>query len=122
MIYGSCEGPGKEKEDILIGNWEAEWNTPAESYPMADQNKLSMKGQIKFDPNGMVEIQAYGYEGCIFMSDTMKNELNWRINGDTLSLVGPGEDFGLPYTIREARQNIVKLVLMEDIALTLKKI
>jgi hypothetical protein len=111
-----------DDEDMLLGSWEAKWETQAEAFSINGEYKnLTMKGKVHFKENGKVKIQAYGYQGCIFMSDTMINELRYILTGDTVSLLAEDENFGLPYHIIEANHNMVKLILMDDIALTLTR-
>lgn len=110
------------KEDMLIGSWAAEWNTPAEAYPVsAESAQFHMNGRVDFHEDGTVKIMAYGYNGCIFMSDTMTNEMRYELTGDTISLVGHNEDFGLPYRIVEMEPDQVQLLFMENIAVTLTR-
>jgi hypothetical protein len=119
---GTSEISPLDKENMLLGSWEAKWETQGEAFSITDEYKnLSMKGKIHFKENGKVKIQAFGYQGCVFMSDTMINELRYVLTGDTISLLAEDENFGLPYHIIEAHHNMVKLILMEDIALTLTR-
>jgi hypothetical protein len=110
-----------EKEDLLIGTWDAKWETNSEAFSVNEGYDLSMRGKMYFMEDGKVKIHAYGYKGCIFMSDTMINELQYIVHGDTVNLLADDEKFGLPYQILEMHQKRVKMVLMEDIALTLTR-
>ena len=121
FLFSSCEN-AKEKENIIVGQWEAEWQTSRESFPMVNNpSHLKMNGKFHFKKNGTVEVHAFGYNGCIFMSDTMKNQLVWKVNGDTLNMSGQDDSFGLPYQLKEINPDHMQLVLMEDISLNLRK-
>jgi hypothetical protein len=110
-----------DKEDLLLGSWEAKWETNSDAFTVSEEYNLTMRGKVQFKENGKVKIHAYGYQGCIFLSDTMINELQYILEGDTINLLADDENFGLPYQILELQQNKVRLVLMEDIALTLTR-
>lgn len=104
-----------EKPDMLVGEWKAEWQTHIE------ENMHSMNGELRFEENGKVAVMAYGYEGCYFMSDTSKNEMAWKISGDTLHLQVPEDNFSFAYQIKDLKSNDIHLTLLEDINLHLTK-
>lgn len=112
----------KSKNDTLIGEWNAHWETTAdESLPGIDGDNLKMNGDIKFMNNGKVEISAYGFDGCIFSDDTLKNTLNWKLDDTVLRFIDNGDEHGLPYTINKFTNNELQLTLLEDIKLTLSR-
>ena len=111
-----------DRSDAIIGEWDAHWETKAdESFSEMDNEDLHMNGTIKFNPNGKVEIAAFGYEGCIFSDDTLKNILNWKIDDSVLRFIDKGDDQGLPYRIMKFTDNELQLTLLEDINLTLSR-
>lgn len=111
--------PQHETGNFLVGAWDAEWSASPELSD--DPMGLKMHGKIDFQDNGEVEIIAYGFEGCIFMSDTMTNNLSYTIEGNVVNLHAEGDAFGLPYQVKEKQNNEVKLLLMDDIWLTLTR-
>lgn len=120
MIYGCEVKNSKEKE--IIGEWHAYWETKAdESISTENGANLKMDGRINFMQNGMVEIVAYGYEGCIFSDDTLTNTLNWKIDDEVLRFIDNGDDNGLPYAINKFSNQELQLTLLEDINLTLRR-
>jgi hypothetical protein len=124
MIYLSLTGcdstPSKEQE--IVGEWKAHWETKAdESFSELKAENLQMEGIIKFNSNGKVEISAFGYEGCIFSDDTLRNTLNWKIDDSVIRFIDNGDEHGLPYTINKFTNKEMQLTLLEDINLTLRR-
>jgi len=112
----------KSKEEVIIGEWKAHWQTKAdENMPELNGENLNMNGLIKFMENGQVEISAFGYEGCIFSDDTLRNILNWKIDDAELRFIDAGDVHGLPYTIKKFSMDELHLTLLEDINLTLSR-
>ena len=121
FVLEGCEFK-KSKEEIIVGEWKAHWETvPDESLPGIAGDNLKMNGAINFRESGEVEISAYGFEGCIFSDDTMKNTLNWELADSVLRFIDKGDDYGLPYKINKFGKNKIQLVLLEDINLTLSR-
>ena len=123
FLISSCTADTNDSnESPLVGQWKATWETnPDKMEFQIDPSKCKMNGEVRFKENGLVEIVAYGYDGCVFMTDTMMNNLNWKISGDTLQLSAENDPFGLPYLIKELKNEKASLVLMEDIAVNLYK-
>lgn len=124
MMYLSLTGcdstPNKEHE--IVGEWRAHWETKAdESFSELKAENLQMEGIIKFNSDGKVEISAFGYEGCIFSDDTLRNTLNWKIDDSVIRFIDNGDEHGLPYTINKFTNNEMRLTLLEDINLTLRR-
>ncbi|MEM7548076.1 MAG: hypothetical protein AAF363_00270 [Bacteroidota bacterium] len=120
----SCSGPQKEEADRkIIGKWKALWTTDPSGYPenLSETKKFTMNGEIEFNEDGKITINAYGYEDCIFSSDTMNHTLNWKIQGDTMNFFSGEDPYGIPYQIQKLESNNVELLLMEDIKLSLTK-
>ena len=117
----SCQW-GKSKEDTIVGEWKAHWETSVdESLMELDETSLKMDGTIRFMEDGKVEIAAFGFDGCIFSSDTMSNVLSWQLDDTVLRFIDKQDDHGLPYTINKFSRNELKLTLLEDINLTLSR-
>ncbi len=115
-------GNNVEKQDSIIGEWEAHWETKAdESFSELKAENLHMDGIIKFNPDGKVEISAFGYDGCIFSDDTLRNTLNWKMEDSVIRFIDQGDDSGLPYNIKKLNGNEMHLTLLEDINLTLRR-
>ena len=112
----------KSENKAILGEWNAEWETNGKDLPKtADERNLHMDGKIHFYDDGTVEISAFGYHGCIFSSDTLRNKLHWKLHDNTLRFVDNGDGQGLPYNISKLTDNEMKLTLMNDIYLTLKR-
>lgn len=115
-------GPEKSKEEIIVGEWNAHWETkPDESFPDMKDEHLKMDGIIKFANDGKVEISAYGFDGCIFSDDTLTNILNWKLDERVLRFIDNDDDHGLPYNIVKFNPKELQLTLLEDINLTLSR-
>lgn len=112
----------ENQKGFLVGEWQAKWHSNTTAFPhIENKNMLSMNGKLRFLEDGTVEILAYGFDGCVFMSDTMKNEMSWNLNGDTINLLVKNDDFGFPYHIQNRDENSIQMVLLEDINLELTK-
>lgn len=119
---GNPQAEAVSPQSMLVGTWEAEWNTPSDAYPVNSESMhYNMNGKLHFYENGTVKIVAYGYNGCIFMSDTMANQMRYELTGDTISLLGEDEDFGLPYRIMGMEPERIELLFLENIAVTLTR-
>jgi hypothetical protein len=122
IYFFSCERRNENKENLLVGSWEAVWETDSAGFPeQVNRNDCRMRGKVAFSSDGLAEIRAYGFEGCVFMTDTMTNSLQWKVNGDTLHLLSEGDSYGLPYRINYVTNDQMQLQLLEDIKLTLQK-
>lgn len=104
-----------ETTNLLVGQWEAEWQT------QIDENVHSMHGELQFNEDGKVSVKAYGYQGCYFMSDTSKNEMAWQLTGDTLHLQVPDDNFAFTYCVKDLKLDKVHLTLLDDINLHLRR-
>lgn len=106
----------------LIGEWSARWETNSnKNLGEIHNNNLFMDGIMKFMENGMVEISAYGYEGCIFSDDTIKNVLKWKMDDSVLKFIDSEAESGLSYDIKKFADSELQLTLLEDISLTLRR-
>ncbi len=122
FFTSSCISPqSDESESPLLGTWKAQWVTNPASFPgVSDVKSFSMDGEITFYSDS-AEINAYGFPGCIFSSDTLRHSLKWVISSDTLSFLNEDDVYGMSYKIKEIKERAVELQLMEDIFLSLKK-
>lgn len=122
FFLASCNGPqSDESESPLLGTWQAQWVTDPASFPgVSDIKSFSMNGEITFYADS-AEINAYGFPGCIFSSDTLRHSLKWVVSSDTLSFLNEDDVYGMSYKIKEIKESEVELQLMEDIFLSLKK-
>ena len=121
FLMNSC-GPEKSKEDLIVGDWNARWEAkPDESLPDLGGENLKMNGLVKFMEDGQVEICAYGFDGCIFSSDTLRNILSWKLDDTVLRFIDEGDEHGLPYSIKKFTNSELQLTLLEDINLTLSR-
>jgi hypothetical protein len=119
-IYGCNSNKSKQQE--IVGEWKAYWKTaPDDQLSEINEENLKMNGVINFMEDGKVEISAFGYEGCIFSSDTLKNILSWKMDDSVLRFMDSGDEQGLPYTINKFTSNEVQLTLLQDISLTLQR-
>ena len=121
LIFAGCESGKTNRENMILGHWTAMWETTMEDLENIDRDNLKMHGNILFRDDGQVVIEAYGHDGCVFSSDTLKNQLQWKLDGETLRFIDKGDDMGLPYQIKNFHADQVELVLMNDIFLTLKR-
>ncbi len=111
----------KSEDQVILGEWKAEWETNGQDLPDMNPHNLHMNGKIHFYDDGTVEISAYGYHGCVFSSDTLRNKLHWKLDDNVLHFVDQGDEQGLPYNINKLTDNELKMTLMNDIYLTLKR-
>lgn len=112
----------QDKTETILGEWKAHWETKAdESFSELKAENLQMEGIIKFNADGKVEISAFGYDGCIFSDDTLRNILNWKIDDSVIRFIDNGDEHGLPYTINKFTNSEMHLTLLDDINLTLSR-
>ena len=113
----------KNREELIVGEWNAEWETLPGSQGTSSENSLSynMTGKVIFRPDGSVDVVGYGYPGCVFSSDTLKNQLRWTLEAGSLNMQNTKDHFDLRYSINELKEGELRLTLMEDITLRLKR-
>jgi len=102
------------------GEWTAKWEMSKDSYPQMKGYAFEMDGKFQCDDD-QVTISTYGYEGCIFQTDTSVNTQKWKVQSDTLQLINDPEDLGMSYKILEKSENKAKLQLLDDIFITLER-
>ena len=118
FMLSTCKMDQSKK---IVGSWKAYWEAKINDLSDVKAENLKMEGDIQFFKDGRVEISAYGYEGCIFSYDTLKNILNWKLDDNTLKLIDGDDNQGLAYSIVDFSNDHMKLSLLDDINLTLVK-
>ncbi|WP_258102883.1 hypothetical protein [Marinoscillum sp. MHG1-6] len=121
FILMACSQQQEKNPAYWNGEWQAEWKTdPASFAGIPGITDFTMSGTFTFDGD-LVSIKAYGFEGCVFSKDTLDHQLNWKISSDSLILINDEDTPGMVYSIKEADEKEIRLQLMDDIFLTLKK-
>ena len=123
LALGACtSGTGEEtkRPDLWMGEWDAEWETPPESYPGLTDMEFYMEGKFIFTEDSLTVIN-HGFPGCIFAVDTLKHTQSWKISNDTLVSYNDLSTPGMTYKVKSIEENRVKLQLMDDIFVTLSK-
>jgi hypothetical protein len=122
FIFSQCTSEKESQRSYLDGTWEAEWLLVDEDMQqMFSPSEISMNGQVVFDENKMAEITAYGFEGCVFTADTAKNHLSYDFQDSLLNLLNNEKEVVFSYRVKEKLPDQLKLVLMDDILLTLRR-
>ena len=115
-------GCTSSEDDIFQGKWTAKWTTDPEGYgDLAKDLEFEMDGFFGFEEDELT-IEAFGYKGCVFGSDTLEHTLSWKVRGDILELQNNPEEPGIQYKILTQTDSEIKLQLVEDIFITLTKI
>lgn len=102
----------------LEGQWEAVWKIHSATKPTGQDSV--MRGHMNFKSNGQVEVVAYGYPGCLFSTDTIQNDLQWKVERDSLIFYNLQDNFSMIYIVQEDSSGEVQLKLMDDILITLR--
>ncbi len=123
----SCTGtPEKPRPDDWQGNWRAVWETPPESYPGMENVEFSMTGNFMFSEDSLT-VQANGFDGCIFHSDTLTHTQSWYIvksieSEDSLLVsYNDPDQVGLTYKVNSKSEDKIVLQMLDDIFITLTK-
>jgi len=123
FVFYSCSTSTTEevnRPDSWMGEWNAEWETPPESYPDLVDMEFYMEGKFVFTSDSLTVINN-GYPGCIFAVDTLEHTQSWRISNDTLVSYNDLSTPGMTYKVQYLSEDLIKLQLMEDIFVTLSK-
>lgn len=124
ILLFSCSPSADEKSanrpSEWQGTWNAEWETPPESYPGIEDMEFYMDGKFVFTQDSLTKT-VHGYPGCIFAVDTLSHTQSWYVSNDTLFLINDKESPGMTYKIAEKSDDRIKLQLLEDIFVTLSK-
>lgn len=126
LVLGACQSSKESTSSVaesLAGKWNVQWVTyPEKNAQLNASINYTMNGVMDIEENGKITIHAYGYQGCIFGTDTLSHTLNWALESDTvLNLTNDGDKYGIPYTIKELKTDKIKLQLVEDVFLFLTK-
>lgn len=120
VLY-ACTSGQQEERAKWQGEWNATWETDPASFAGVDGiTHFTMPGKITFD-NEKVNIKAYGFKGCAFSGDTLDHSLFWKVKNDTLILINDENTPGMVYQIKEVSNEQIRLQLLEDIFITLRK-
>ena len=123
----SCTSiPEKPRPEDWQGAWNALWETPPESYPGIEDVEFTMTGKFTFLEDSLT-VQANGYDGCIFHSDTLTHTQSWYVvkstaNKDSLLVsFNEPDQVGLTYKINSKTEDKIVLQMLDDIFITLSK-
>jgi hypothetical protein len=106
--------------DDWQGNWQAKWEMSRNAYPEMQNLQFEMDGVFAFKGDE-VTVSTYGFEGCIFQTDTSSHTQNWEVKGDSLRLYSAENSTGIYYKILEKKPEYIRLQLLDDIFITLGK-
>ena len=122
LFFVQCSSERDTNQSYLYGTWEAEWFLVDEDMQkMFSTTEITMYGHVVFDHNKMAEITAFGFEGCVFASDTAMNRLNYHLRDSILNLTNGEKDIIFTYMVKEKLPDKLTLELMNDIQLTLRR-
>ena len=116
----SCSDEKNNSGYELSGSWKANWylsDENLETFFTSDQ--MNMQGEVNFINDKQVSIKAYGFNGCAFTPDTTVNQLYYRIDDSLFNLVNHSDEIIFSYLIQERRPGYIRMLLMDDIQLTL---
>lgn len=121
ILFNGCHGAGDQLKGSLSGKWSARWelNNP-ELKDVFKPDQMVMEGEVIFDKDH-ARIRAFGFDGCAFTSDTSENVLSYRKNDSSLNLMNSDKQVIFSYVIKDEKDHYLKLLLMDDISLTLTK-
>lgn len=122
FIFWSCQTDSEKSIGEFEGDWEATWELSdpgLKEYYTPDQ--LKMRGMISFKTDHKVFITAYGFDGCVFSSDTATNELHYNLVDSLINIVNEEEEVIFSYYIDEMSSDRIALSLLNDIHLNLEK-
>lgn len=122
LFFSQCSLEKDTNQSYLNGTWDAEWFLVDEDMQqMFTAREITMNGYVVFDQNMMAEITAFGFEGCVFASDTAMNRLKYNFQDSILNLTNDEKDIIFSYKVKEKLPDKLTLELMEDILLTLRR-
>lgn len=121
LFLNGCHESEDQIKESLSGKWKARWelNNP-ELKNVFSPEQMIMNGEVIFQQD-QARIRAFGFEGCAFTSDTSENLLSFEKNDSILNLMNADKQVIFSYVIQEQKHNYLKLLLMDDISLTLTK-
>jgi hypothetical protein len=122
LTFNQCAPEKESEEDYFAGTWEAQWYLIDEDmHGIFAESDIKMNGQVVIARDHTVEIIAYGFEGCVFASDTATNTLHLEYQDSILNLINKEKEVVFSYRIREKLPDKLTLLLMDDIQLTLSR-
>lgn len=122
FLFYILVGCSPSKEEMLVGDWDAQWVTDPASYPGVDPaTNFNMNGKFIISADGEITIEAHGYPNCIYGEDTLKHSQQWKLANDTLNLFNKPGQYGMTYKILEISEDKVKLQQLDDIFVYLTK-
>jgi hypothetical protein len=121
LVFVSCrQAPERPRPNDWQGKWNAQWKTPPESYPGIENMVFAMNGIFTFSADSLT-VQANGFDGCIFNTDTLMHTQSWYILNDTLFLLSDSNIQGMTYRVKSKSEDKIELQLLDDIFITLTK-
>lgn len=121
VLVSACSGTSEK--NAWEGKWKAKWETDRNAFGYegipADYS-FTMNGEFEF-VGDKVTIAAFGYDKCIFQTDTSIHTQSWELSGDTLELQNQPGEVGLQYRVIEKTDGKIRLQLVDDIFITLSK-
>jgi len=122
LIFNQCTPERESEGNYFTGSWKAEWYLVDEDmHGMFSESEITMSGQVIFNTNQSVEITAYGFEGCVFASDTARNKLHFEFHDSLLNMTNKEKEVVFSYSVKEKLPEKLTLLLMDDIQLTLSR-
>ncbi len=107
--------------DSILGTWKATWTMNDPDLKGEAPENLKVNGKLNFLDSSNVEITTYGFDGNLIMSDTTTNILNWKIEDRIMRFIDKNDVQGIPYVIEEQNEKEIRLSIMGDIQLLLKR-
>jgi len=122
LTFNQCAPEKESEENYFTGTWEAQWYLIGKDmHGMFSESDITMNGQVVIDRDQTVEIIAYGFEGCVFASDTAMNTLHFEFQDSILNLINKEKEVVFSYRVKEKLPDKLILLLMDDIQLTLSR-
>jgi hypothetical protein len=122
LILNQCAPERESEANYFTGTWQAEWYLIDEDmHGIFSESEIIMNGQVVIDQYQTVEIVAYGFEGCVFASDTARNILQFEFQDSVLNLINKEKEVVFSYRVKEKLPEKLTLLLMDDIQLTLSR-
>ncbi|MBR9999914.1 MAG: hypothetical protein KFF73_13135 [Cyclobacteriaceae bacterium] len=121
IMFSGCGKEDVQYADPISGKWKARWElmNPVMHDFFQDEQRI-MDGEVFFYMN-QAKIRAFGFEGCAFKTDTSENILHFKKENGMLKLIDSDDDVIFSYLIANESDDLLKLLLMEDISLTLTR-
>jgi len=107
--------------NVFHGNWKAVWSISKKNLDSMPSPKTNtMLGHVAFEENGKVYLEGFGNSDCIFSSDTISYNTIWTIQNNKL-IVGHNQLNQFEYKINSLAKDEIRLTLLDDISLVLRK-